>query len=247
MNRKILFLLSFVLLTVLSCKKSDSGNNWQIPMIKTATTNNETTTYSYDKNGRIVKLENGNWIKTEFTYTPDSVHYKTTELATSAVEKNSWKLNANGKVSSMGSVEYKYDANGRRTESLSPPQSNGWQAKSIYYYNSGTGLLDSVRKTESRLLQTNWLQTTIYTYFTTVAETHGIENLGTGFWGKNDLHPLKHSETWTPMVLAPFREITYTVDRSYNFDEAGRIVVENHRERRPDNSVAEWRTVYSYY
>ncbi len=245
--RQAVLFSCFVLVLYSSCKKDGGGTDWRGPMIKTETTNNSTIAYWYDKKGRIVKLENGDWVRTEFIYSQDSIHFKSTELATGAVEKYAGYLNASGKVLSLEGTEYVYDASDRLSETYLPIQSNGWQVRKKNYYSSTTGALDSVRQTESRLLQTRWLQTTIYTYYTTLAETHGIENFGSGFWGKNDLHPLKHSETWSPMAAAPFRQITYTTDRSYGYDDAGRIVVQDHREVRPDNSIAQWRTVYTYY
>jgi YD repeat-containing protein len=243
------YMILIILLSYFSCKKGDGSgkNNWRMPMIKTETVNTATITYSYDRDGRITKLEDGDWIITEFTYFEDSINLKTTELATSAVDKLGLKLTATGRLASQGGTEYKYDGSDRLSEVLSPPQSSGWQTREKYYYNSTTGFLDSMRKTEFRLLQTNWLQTTIYTYYTDVEETHGNENKGMGFWGKNDLHPVKHYETWAPIPAAPYRKITYIIDRQYGYDDAGRIVVQDHSEKRPDNTNVQWRTVYTYY
>lgn len=243
------YILLIILLPYFSCKKRDDGtkNSWRMPMIKTETTNTSTTTNSYDKEGRIVKVETGDWTKTEFTYSADSVTLKTTDLATMAVAKYSLELNADGRLASQDGIQYKYDANGRLSEAISPADGNGWQTRKKNYYNSTTGLLDSTRRTESRLLQNRWLETVIYTYYTDQDETHGNENRGLGFYGKNNLHPLKRSEAWTPIAAAPYRKITYSTDKQYGYDDAGRIVVEDHSEKRHDGTNVQWRTVYTYY
>lgn len=244
-------LLLFILMECLlfaACKKNDNrADNWQMPMIKTETANNNVISYWYNNQARVVKLENGDWVKVDYTYTRDSVFYKTTEIATNAVQKESGKLDANGMLVSQGGRERKYDDHGRLTEEFFPPGSNGWQRRYRHYYNSVTGLLDSSRQTESKLLQTRWMQTTIYTYYTDHTNTLGNENKGMGFLGKSDLHPVRHSETWRPVAAVPFREITNSMDIQYGYDEQGRIVVEDRTEHRLDNTIAQWRTVYTYY
>ena len=246
MNRYILLI---ILLPYIACKKGDDSgrNNWPRPMIKTMKVGNSLTTFSYDTKGRILKAQTGEEVMIEYTYSGDSIYFKTTDLVTSAVDKVAGKLDAYGMFEPQDGTEYKYDASGRLSEVVSPPASSGWQTRKKNYYSSATGLLDSTRKTESRLLQTRWLETILYTYYTDVDETHGNENMGMGFNGKNDLHPLKHSETWIPIAVAPYRKNNYTVDRQYGYDDAGRIVVQDHKEKRPDNTNVQWRTAYTYY
>jgi len=242
--------IAFVVLglSLQSCKKNGgtSKNNWRIPMVKTAEINGLTYTYEYDREGRMVKTEDGA-VRTEVSYSSDSIFFKSTEIATNVVQRYSGKLNATGRILSINGTEYKYDASDRHTETLFAPDNNGWQKWNRYYYNTTTGLLDSMRQSETRLLQNRWLQTIIYTYYTDLAETHGNENFGMGYWGKNDPHPVKHSETWSPISMAPFRKITYTTNKTYGYDDAGRIAVEDHAETRPDNTSVQWRTVYRYY
>jgi hypothetical protein len=235
-------------LLLAACKKNGSGsNNWPAPMIKTETTNNNITSYRYDKQGRIVELVNGDWVRVDYSYTRDSLFYKTTEIATNAVQKVAAKLDPNGMLAAQEGTVRKYDDDGRPVEELSLPNSNGWQKRYKYYYNSATGLLDSTRQTESKLLQTRWLQTTVYTYYPDQNNTIGNENRGMGFMGKNSPRPVKISEIWRPKSVDPFREITNIMKLQYGYDEQGRIVVEDHTEDRADNTVVQWRTVYTYY
>jgi len=246
MKKKNAFLACCIIFCI-ACKKGDGGgNNWRMPMIKTATVNNFTTTYWHDRQGRVIKTEDAA-IRTEYSYTGDSLFFKSTELATNASKKYAGKLNANGRLVYLGGTEYKYDASDRLTETLFAPGGDGWRKFNQYYYNSATGLLDSMRQSESRLVQTRWKQTIIYTYYTDMTETHGYENQGAGFWGRNAPHPVNHTDVWTPISQAPYRKITYTMDNHYAYDDAGRIVVEDHDELRPDNTSVQWRTVYTYY
>lgn len=244
-------IIILIIALISSCKKDDidtSKNNWLIPMIKTETTNNNSTTYYYDKEGKIIKLENGDWQIVEFRYSPDSLDIKSTEIATNAVQKSSLKLNPNGMIASTSDGKtFTYDNKNRLIEALFPKKSNGWQNRITYHYNSNTGELDSTRQTERRLFQNIWKETTIYSYYSTIKETQGLENKGMAVWDKNQPHPLKHSETWSPISISPFKKITYTVDNHYSYDDQDRIVVMDHTEKRPDNTIAQWRTVYTYY
>jgi hypothetical protein len=249
MKKRLLF--SSIIITCLllaACKKSGSGtNNWTVPMIKSETTNNNLTSYRYDKQGRLAELVNGDWVRVEYTYTRDSVFFKTTEIATNAVEKVAGKLDGNGMLIAQEGAERKYDNDGRILEEWLPPKSDGWQARKKYFYNSTSGFLDSTRQTESKLLQTRWLQTVIYTYYTDHNNTIGNENKGMGFLGKSSPYPVKKSETWHPKSAAPFRELVNTMESQYGYDEQERIVVEDHTEHRADNTIVQWRTVYAYY
>ena len=149
-------LLLIVLVNTLlfsACKKGGSSkNNWRIPMIKTETANGHTYTYSYDREGRMVKTEDGT-MRLEASYSPDSIFFKTTEIATGWVEKKAGKLNGAGRILSAGDTEYKYDANDRLIEKFSPG-SDGWVKRNRYFYNITTGLLDSMREIETRLVET---------------------------------------------------------------------------------------------
>lgn len=70
--KTIVFLLSFVLLTILSCKKGGETapeNNWPVPKVKTQQSDDGSiTNYFYDSEGRITKYdEQGRIVKQDIS------------------------------------------------------------------------------------------------------------------------------------------------------------------------------------
>lgn len=218
---KTYFIFSLAMIAVFfSCKKNDKIS-WGIPKVKTLRFNGSTgeDKYFYDKEGRCIKAES-NTNRIEYTYSTGSVKLKGTDLTNGAVYEQVDELNAAGLVVKSNNTTFAYTPNGYllSATSLNPPSPVRF---TLYHYNSGTGLLDSL----TRLTGNKWEETIVYTYYLDKTETTDGENRGFMYKGKSRLHPPKRVLYIRPKVTPPYREQAAYIDYTYGYDEAGRIVL----------------------
>lgn len=199
---------------ILSCKKGKDDN---IPVnalrIKTVTNMNVVTTYTYDVQRRIIKIENETgFFKDVFTYEPGKINRVYSEPSNTVTM--SYTLNASGYIQSLtypgtNSITfYEYRTDGYRLRSYDDKIP---LTELKYYYNASTGLLDSARSTTGA----KWNYTNLFHFNTDRANTIADENFGQAFWGNLSPHPVKSIVTRKPdgnVVTVSFTNYAYTYD-----------------------------------
>lgn len=231
MNKQIFIALCISLL-LFSCKKEKDAVISYLVKTKTSTQTNNTETYFYDSENRVIKITNSNFATfTTFEYINDSV----------------FQYQHKDAVSSNLQTKYQFNSNKLQTEKL---QLSPWTLtneeerfsydannflKTYHYnvvdygtndtlWNNGTNFTQ--KNTTSFSLIGDYSSSTAYTYYTN-ENTIGNENFGKPFLGKSSTNILK-SETQTTrnLYLNPVTTITSTVTYTYEFDNFGRVATQ---------------------
>jgi YD repeat-containing protein len=211
---------------LVSCTKSPADNNTgngadNIPKIRTRATSAETTTFTYDGNGKVLTEISTNGRKAEYTYTPGQI--KKTYTYNGGINENYiYTLNASGFVTRIASpdagnnssIEYGYNSDNflsYEIDIFQPPATSSQRAD--YFFTNDNA--DSLRFTD---LSGNWRGTLILSYYLDKPRIFGFENQGIYFYGKGNAKMMK-SQQWRYPVLPADR-----TDFQYEYDINNRVI-----------------------
>ncbi len=207
-----------VLVFFLSCKKEEGNKMEPLAQRVKTVTNGNTLHYTYDEQKRLVKAEADlGFYKEEYVYEPGRVSWSLSEA--SITIHSVYELDVNGYLKSSRYVSspdisfYEFTPVGVRVRTYDDKNPI---TETRYYYNAGTGLLDSTRMTTGGV----WKSTNLFSFFTDKANTIADINFGRGFWGHLSPHPAKAIVTRRPdgnTINVSFTNYTYT------YDDRGRI------------------------
>ena len=187
--------------------------------IKTQTIGTTVRTFTYDAQGRALKVDYGNGSKKEYEYAPGLVTRK--YFNTSGIYQYSQveELNTDGnsirstKVNQAGS-EILYTYNPDKTLAKQIIKSTNSTFVFDYFWSNGN--MDSVRYSSQA---GTWYYTYVKTYFTDKPNVLSNAAFGEEYWGKSSNNLLKASIMYNPDGSTGVTE-TY----SYEFDNHGRVI-----------------------
>jgi hypothetical protein len=201
-----------------ACKKNGNDGATKPLRIKTVT-NGGVITYTYDAQYRLVKAEaDQGFYKEEYLYEPGKITWILTEP--SQTYKAFYTIDSKGYVKSKQFENdseityYEYNDNGYPVRSY---DNKVPVAETNYYYNSGTGLLDSMRSSSGN----QWNSTSVFLFNSEKTSTISDENYGRGFWGNFSKHPVKSVAVRRPNGNAVTVSVTsYT----YAYDSKNQVI-----------------------
>lgn len=221
MKIQLLLLLLIQLLLFSACKKNGQSipdeNEFKEERLKSMQwTSGGLSSYTYDNQKRQVKEVQNTGITNEFIYEPG----KMTRLAIQSVITDSFKytLNAEGYIKTLLTPDgttytYEYTPKGMIAKQYSNEAS---PYVATHYYNSTTGLTDSIRQTIGAV----WNSTAIYTYYMDKGNSLKNENLGLSVYGEEFLRPIKRYRSLYRNGNSIQEQVT---DFTYTYDPKGRI------------------------
>lgn len=192
---KTIFLLSFVLLTVLSCKKNNAGPGEKSQRIKSISDGNQATLFEYDEQGRVIRLYYNASASLKYTYSPAGVNIQ--RLGSGDVPDADRKTDftiVNGRITNgteflpdkrTRKFNYVYDDPGRLTQVYIQLQYDGstyetHNYKLAYDAQNNVAAINFVRKdnggldnSDSVYITKTWYDKKFITW----------DNLGFGFFG----------------------------------------------------------------
>ena len=209
-----------VLLSVpcfMACKKNSTAVDIApapaVAKVKTAAYGSNVATYTYDDQGRQLKVVLSDGGRAEYEYLPGVINRKfygpsSTYLYTMKFELNSDGLCIRETVSSDPVYEslLKYNTDKSIAQNI---VHNSLQTTQMDYFYSN-GKCDSVRSTSAG----KWLSTAIETYYTNKPNVLSGINTGESFLGKPDAYMLKSQLQLPGNTLLEF---------SYEYDAQGRV------------------------
>lgn len=217
--------ISFVMViatSFMACKKDHPGatsNNAavQTSKIKTAISENQVTSYTYDGQGRQLTTIFSDGSHADYEYTADLAKRKIYDAANTYLYTITYELNADGycsrETSSNNADEWLYEYNSDKTLKKRTCNSNTGVTTFDYFYSAGN--CDSIRLSG---FDGNWQSTIIKTYDTGKPNLYSNENTGDNFWGKPDKNLLKSSTS----KLAG-GSLATTGNYAYEYDAQGNI------------------------
>lgn len=199
-----------------------------------------TTKFFYDKDSRVIRIENSNGVTSVYEYKPEVIYRRTTDPRTKKAFTDTFELNGKGMVTRhrMGYAAperstriREYDSDGLllKERSVNP---SSMQGTTTYTNRDGNPI-----STTQELTGDSWVGKSFYTYYPSGANTIGNENMGMGFEGRNPRSLVQsHIQVWRP------GDTSRTYQR-YHFDAQGRVSVRaTYYEGRLGDSTA-----YTYY
>jgi len=209
-----------VILLCCACKKDkqQGQTNFKNERVKsTSWTGGGQSTYTYDDKKRQVKEASNTGITIEFSYEQGKVIRRVKQ--TTQTDSFIYELNAEGYVKTLlvpGGITYTYEYTvGGMLAKESSNEPSPFAA--THYYNTTTGLQDSIRQTVGGV----WYSTAIYTYYTDKGNSLRNENLGLASYGEVFLKPVKRYRSLYKDGSIIKEQIT---DFTYTYDGKGRII-----------------------
>lgn len=233
-----------VAIVLMSCEKNSTENNTtgnsstSIPKIKTRATSTETTTYTYDGNGKVLTEVSTNGRKIEYTYTIPGQIKKSFSFNGAPSSNYIYSLNVDGLVTLIVSPDvgnndisqYTYNPNKSLSTETNTMGSNTQRAD-YFYINDN---IDSIRYTNPN---GSWMGTAYLTYYSDQPRKFSLESFGQYFNGKENAHMIKRRQVKYPSSLIEQQ------DYLYEYDTVGRLV----RIISTTNSGAVFTETYTYY
>ena len=188
--------------------------------IKKQTSGGDISTYSYDSQGKAVKVENSDGSKKEYEYATGKVTRKYFTTAGVYQDSNIEELNADGYTvrstrSSQPAWESVYTYNADKTLAKQISKSNSVTVLD-YFWNNGN--LDSIRFSSQN---GTWNYTHVMTYYTDKPNGLSDDIFGEQYWGKNSKNLLKSNVNHFPDGSSSVK-----YDFTYEFDNQGRVTKE---------------------
>lgn len=247
MYKRVLFSI-FTILTIFSCQKQADPIVSYMVKTKTSTQTNNTETYFYDTQNRVVKITNSNFTSfSTFEYIGDSVFqyahksdstfylnakylFNNKKLQTEKLQLSPWTFSNEEEKFSYETNDflktYFYSVTDYTTnDTLANDGTNFTQRRGTAYGLAGT-----------------WTFATNYTYYSN-ANTIGNENFGKPFLGKSSANVLK-SETQITVNHYTIPETTTNsvINYTYDFDNYGRVITQY-----ATSDASSVTTTYTYY
>lgn len=221
MKTPLLPVILINLLLLSACKKNGQPNpsekDFKEERLKSMQWNSGgLSTYTYDDKKRQIKEVQNTGITTEFIYEPGKMTRFVTQSAT--IDSFKYTLNAEGYIKTLLTPDgttytYEYTPKGMIAKQYSN-EPNPFVA--THYYNSATGLADSIRQTVGGV----WISTATYTYYMDKGNSLKNENLGLAGYGEEFLRPIKRYRSLYRSGNTIKEQIT---DFTYTYDSKGRI------------------------
>lgn len=216
--RMLLLLLPPSLLFFDACKKNSAADTTKPLRIKTVTSGGEVS-YTYDAQYRLVKAEaNQGFYKEEYSYEIGKITWILTEASQTYkafyITDNKGYVKSKQFENASETTYYEYNDNGYPVRSYNNKIP---VTETNYYYNSDTGLLDSMRSTTGG----QWNSSSVFQFNTEKINTISDENYGRGFWGNFSKHPVKS----VAIRRSSGNVITVSVTNyTYAYDSENRII-----------------------
>jgi YD repeat-containing protein len=188
--------------------------------IKKQTSGGNVYTYSYDSQGKAMKMENNDGSRKEYEYATGKVTRKYYNSAGVYQSSNSEELNPDGfsvrsTTSSQPTWETLFTYNADKTLAKIISQSNSITVKD-YFWNKGN--LDSIRFSSQN---GTWNYTNVMTYYIDKPNVLSDDVFGEPYWGMNSKNLLKSSVNHFPDGSSSVKN-----DYTYEFDSQSRVTKE---------------------